>query len=187
LRNHRVSTLGTRSRFTKGKPLKFLILAFALLLVVAPLPTRADGLAQPSGRVILTITGKIAATNADGAAVFDLAMLDAMARRTTTAETPWFDKAHRFEGTLLSAVLDAAGATGRALRVQAINGYEAIIPLEDVAAYQIILATRIDGKELSVRDKGPLFVIYPFDDHPELYNEVYFNRSVWQVETVEVL
>jgi hypothetical protein len=167
--------------------LKFLILAFALLLVVAPPPARADELAQPSGRVILTVTGKIGAANADGAAVFDLAMLDAMARRTTTAETPWFDKAHSFEGTLLSAVLDAAGATGRALRVQAINGYEAVIPMEDVAAYPIILATRIDGKELSVRDKGPLFVIYPFDDHPELYNEVYFNRSVWQVEAVEVL
>jgi hypothetical protein len=114
-------------------------------------------------------------------------MLDAMASRTTTAETPWFDKVHTFEGPLLSAVLDAARAEGKALRVRAINGYEAIIPMEDVERYPIILATRIDGKVLSVRDKGPVFVIYPFDTSPELYNEVYYTRSVWQVETMEVL
>ena len=125
--------------------------------------------------------------NAGEAAVFDLAMLDALAGRETTAETPWFDQEHTFKGSLLSAVLDAAGAHGTALRVRAINGYEAVIPMEDVAAYPIILATRIDGKKLSVRDKGPIFVIYPFDRDPELYNEIYYTRSVWQVEAMEVL
>ena len=39
---------------------------------------------------------------------------------------------------------------------------------------------------MSVRDKGPIFVIYPFDEAPELYNETYFGRSVWQAVSVEV-
>jgi hypothetical protein len=166
---------------------KRLLVAIALLLSIAPPPARSEDLPAPSGRVILTVTGKIGTTNADGAAAFDLAMLDAMPGRETTAETPWFDAVHTFEGTLLSAVLDAAGASGTALRIRAINGYEAIIPMEDVANYPIILATRIDGQTLSVRDKGPILIIYPFDASPELYNEVYYARSVWQVATVEVL
>jgi hypothetical protein len=160
--------------------------ALALLLAVAA-PAVSGELAAPSGPVILTVTGKVGTTNSDAAAAFDLAMLDALAARETTAKTPWFDEAHTFKGSLLSAVLEAAGAHGTALRVRAINGYEAVIPMEDVASWPIILATRIDGKELSVRDKGPIFVIYPFDLNPDLHNEVYYTRSVWQVETMEVL
>ena len=44
----------------------------------------------------------------------------------------------------------------------------------------------MDGKPLSVRDKGPLFLIYPFDKNPELYNEKYFSRSVWQIKKIEI-
>ena len=39
---------------------------------------------------------------------------------------------------------------------------------------------------MAVREKGPLFVIYPFDADPSLFNEKYFNRSVWQVKAIEV-
>jgi len=39
---------------------------------------------------------------------------------------------------------------------------------------------------MSLRDKGPIFVIYPFDKHPELLNEVVFSRSVWQVTEIKV-
>ena len=39
---------------------------------------------------------------------------------------------------------------------------------------------------MSVRDKGPLFVIYPFDEAPELNNETYYGRSAWQVKSIEV-
>jgi hypothetical protein len=146
----------------------------------------AAPLGEPAGHVILTVDGQIGATNGAGAARFDLAMLDAMPKRATTAETPWFDGARTFEGPLLSEVLEAVGAEGTELRVRAINGYEAVIPLDDVAAWPIILATRIDGKPLSIRDKGPIFVIYPFDLEPDLYNEVYYARSVWQVEALDV-
>ena len=109
-----------------------------------------------------------------------------MPKRETTAETPWYDGARTFQGPLLSEVLEAVGANGSELRVRAINGYEATIPIADVDAYPVILATRIDGKVLSIRDKGPIFVIYPFDLGPALYNEVYYERSVWQVETLDV-
>ena len=34
---------------------------------------------------------------------------------------------------------------------------------------------------MSVRDKGPLILIYPFDSHPSLRAQMHFNRSIWQV------
>ena len=44
-----------------------------------------------------------------------------------------------------------------------------------------------EGKvRFSVRDKGPLFLVYPFDTNPETYNEKYFSRSVWQIKEIEV-
>ena len=30
-------------------------------------------------------------------------------------------------------------------------------------------------------DKGPLFIVYPFDSDPELKQQIYYNRSAWQV------
>ena len=79
------------------------------------------------------------------------------------------------------------GATGQTLRIAALNDYAADMPAADAHDIPVILATRIGGAVIPVRDKGPLFVIYPFDEMPELFNELYFGRSVWQVRSIEVI
>jgi hypothetical protein len=160
------------------------LLAWAV--AAAPHLAYADGLAPPTGEVILTLSGRMTQTNADGAAAFDFAMLDALPQRETVTSTPWHDGRHSFSGPTLSALMDAVGATGGSLHLVALNDYATDMPMEDVRTIPVILATRIDGEEISVRDKGPLFVIYPFDEQPELFNEVYFNRSVWQVAAIEI-
>jgi len=162
-------------------------LTFAFIAaLLLPGHASAEGLAAPTGRAILSVSGDIERTNAGEAAVFDLAMLDALVGRTTTTETPWYEGARSFSGPLLSSVLAAVGARGEAIRIVAINKYAAEIPLDEVAGYPVILATRLDGSVMSVRDKGPMFVIFPFSEAPELYNDQVFNRSVWQVTAIEV-
>lgn len=146
----------------------------------------AAPLSKPEGRVVLTVTGRIANRNDGEAAVFDLAMLEALPGRRSVIKTPWISGETTFEGPLGSALLDAVGAEGSVLHVAALNDYAADIPVEDFRSYPVILATRLDGKPLSVRDKGPIFVVYPFDLDPDLYNEVYFRRCVWQVKSIEV-
>lgn len=146
----------------------------------------AAELAAPTGDVVLTIDGSIDNTNADGTATFDLAMLDALPQRDTATKTPWYDGEESFSGPLVQALLNAVGAHGTTVTVRALNDYSADIPIEDFLANPVILASRLNGETLSVRDKGPLFVIYPFDLDPELYNEVYFGRSVWQVTAITV-
>lgn len=152
-------------------------------------PPRAAlaSLAPPSGRIILTVSGGVGVTNAEAAAAFDLAMLDALPQRDTITATPWHEGRPRFSGPTVASVLDAAGASGTMLRIVALNDYAAEMPMDDARSIPVILATRIDGKEIAVRDKGPIFVIYPFDERPDLFNEVYFGRSVWQVSRIEVM
>jgi hypothetical protein len=155
-------------------------------LVALTAAAAAGDLARPAGKVVLTISGKIENRNSEGGAVFDLAMLDALPSRKSVVNTPWYTNRTAFEGPLGSALLDAVGAKGDKLRVVALNDYAADIPVEDFRKWPVILATRLDGNPMSVREKGPLFVIYPFDADPSLFNEKYFNRSVWQVKSIEV-
>jgi hypothetical protein len=143
-------------------------------------------LPEPQNTPILTLTGTIANTNTDSGATFDDAMLASLPRRTITTSTPWYDRPRTFEGPLLRAVLAAVGATGRNLKVEALNDYAATMPFADALTYDVILADRIDGVPIPVRERGPLFIIYPFDQVPSLRNEQYYERSVWQVKSIEV-
>jgi len=87
---------------------------------------------------------------------------------------------------LLRDVLKAAGAQGRQLMAFALNDYKTSIPVEDAHRYDVIVARLLNGQSMSVREKGPLFIIYPFDDLPELRTETHYGRSAWQLKTLQV-
>lgn len=161
------------------------LLALIFALCAASLP--AAELPPPDREVILTVTGSIAHTNGDGVARFDRGMIDALPQRETRTTTPWYDGSQSFTGPLVSAILDAVGATGGTVRVHALNDYNADVPVQDFRDHPVIFATKRNGRVLTVRDKGPLFIIYPFDEEPSLFNELYFGRSVWQIVRIEVL
>lgn len=168
--------------------LKSLAATFVLgLFALMPLSVMAAPLPEPAGPVILDVSGTISTTNGDGVARFDLAMIDALPQRTTVTKSPWYDTVQTFEGPLLADLMAAVGASGSVLRLVALNDYAVEIPMQDIRDYPVILATRLEGSLMSVRDKGPLFVIYPFDEAPELFNEVYFSRSIWQLRKIEIL
>jgi hypothetical protein len=156
------------------------------LIALAPGMAGAGGLPAPTGAVVLTVTGRIANTNAGRTAEFDMAMLEALPGRTAKVNTPWAEGVNAFQGPLTRAVLEAVGAQGTKLKVTALNDYSAEVPAEDFIKFDVILALKKNDAYLPVRNQGPIFVIYPFDTNPNLYNEVYFGRSVWQVKSIEV-
>lgn len=162
-------------------------LATVLLTMSAFTAANAGPLDRPAGAIVLTVTGNVENTNVGGAATFDFAMLEALPGRSATMDTPWTTGSTTFEGPRLDAVIAAAGGHGKRLLVKALNDYTAEIPFEDATSLETILAVKMNGAPMSVRDKGPLFLIYPFDKNPELYNEKYFSRSVWQIREIEVL
>lgn len=161
----------------------------AVLVPVPPAIAASAALTQPEGQVILEVTGAIARGNGEGGAVarFDLAMLEALPQRDTVTATPWYEGPQHFKGPLIASLLDAVAAEGTRLRVTAINDFSAELPVAEVLALPVILATRLNGERMPVREKGPLFVIYPFDEVTGLLNETTLNRSVWQVKAIEIL
>jgi hypothetical protein len=154
-------------------------------LLSSALPARA--LDKPTGPVVLTVSGRVRQVNEGGSAQFDMGMLEAIPQQNLVTRTPWFAQARRFTGPLLRDVLTRAGANGSMLRLIALNDYRVDMPMDDAQRHDVVLARLIDDKPMTVRDKGPLFIIYPFDSKPELRSAVYYSRSAWQLRTIEVL
>jgi hypothetical protein len=146
----------------------------------------AAPLGKPSGEPILEIVGAIESTNVSGAAVFDRTMLEELGLETIVTTTPWHQGQVRFEGVSLQKLMAAVGAHGKTVKAIALNDYVTTIPIEDLADHQPILALKRDGRYMPVRDKGPLFVIYPYDSKAELKSQMYYARSAWQVRRLEV-
>ncbi|HEX9857587.1 MAG TPA: oxidoreductase, partial [Paracoccaceae bacterium] len=43
-----------------------------------------------------------------------------------------------------------------------------------------------NGVPLSVRDMGPLWVIYPYDSDVDYQSEVIYSRSIWQLQRMDI-
>jgi hypothetical protein len=157
--------------------------AAAGLALAAPWVQALD--AAP-GKVVLSIAGNLTKANAGAKADFDMAMLEKLPQHSFTTATPWYPQPKTFTGPLLRDVLAAAGAKGALLRAVALNDYKIEIPAGDADKFDVIVARLLDGQPMPVREKGPLFIVYPFDSSTELRSERYYSRSAWQLRTLEV-
>lgn len=147
------------------------------------LGAQAQPAATGGDRTLLQVSGKIGAGSNDR---FDLARLDALPQHRFTTRTPWHNGPVTFSGPLLRDVLAAVQAQGTELKATALNDYRVTIPLQDTLRFPLLLATRIDGQTIPVRTKGPLFIVYPFDTDRQLQSNTYYERSIWQLKSIEV-
>ncbi|MGQ7847288.1 molybdopterin-dependent oxidoreductase [Granulosicoccus sp. 3-233] len=145
----------------------------------------AGELAQPEGEVILVVKGSIAHTNAPGQARFDYAMLADLGLVSEQIDTEWTPAGAVFEGIRAHKLLELVGASGKRIRVTAVNDYSVSIPFEDLADYATLLATSRDGKRLRLRDQGPLWLMYVPYDRPDEIQTILNHRMVWQLQTLE--
>lgn len=152
------------------------------LAVTLGLPWPA--LAEPTpgkGRIVLTVQAQ------GGKPVdFDMAAVEALPQHSFRTSTPWYPQPVSFTGPLLRDVLAAAGARGQTLRAVALNDYKVELPASDAARFEVIVARLLDGRPMPVRERGPLFIVYPFDTSAELKSERYYSRSAWQLRRIEV-
>ena len=168
------------------KPLcaKFLTLAAVVLCLGGP--QAAQALEPAKGKVILTVSGKVGEKNTATAAVFDMAMLESLPQQNFTTLTPWDKQPIKFTGPLLRDVLAAAKAQGTTIKAAALNDYQTSIPLDDAQKFDVILAHKMNGQNIPVKTKGPLFIVYPFDANPVLRSTVYYERAAWQLKSLTI-
>ncbi|WP_347916964.1 molybdopterin-dependent oxidoreductase [Paracoccus marcusii] len=149
------------------------IAALFLLLALAG-PALAD---DP----LLTVVGP------DGTQTYDQAALQAFAPVSFATSTIWTEGQPTFTGIPLQTILTDAGIDQGTVSAVAINDYAVQIPVDEVTADYPIVAFQQDGQVMSVRDKGPLWVIYPYDSDPALQSEVTYARSIWQLVRIEAV
>jgi hypothetical protein len=137
---------------------------------------------------VLTVSGRVSNTNQGDAAVFDMATLERVGVVRYTTPTAWTPKPVTFEGVLLERLLEAlkVPANATTLKMTALNDYSIEIPIADVRKWPVMLAVKADGEYMSVRDKGPVWVVYPRHINQELGNRQYNARWIWQLARIEV-
>ena len=142
-----------------------------------------DARAQSSSNTLLTVSGNIAG---GGEIHFDREALEALATETVRTSTPWTEGVQEFQAIPLKALLAHVGAKGSMLKAVALNDYAADVPIEDSIAAGGFIAIRQNGKPMSIRNKGPLWILFPYDADPKLTTDSYLNRSVWQLRSLAV-
>lgn len=152
--------------------------------------THFIGVANAAPPVVVTITLTIIAPNGTTRVLStdDFTKLPQNKLQTNTA---WTEGPQNFDGVLLRDVLATVGVDGRdatshSITVLALNDYSISIPLEDAYKYDVLVAHKMNGKELNRRDKGPYWIVYPRDQHEELNDSRYDHRWAWQLKQIEV-
>ncbi len=117
-----------------------------------------------------------------------LAEIEAMEQTEFDTSTIWTDGEIHFSGVPVMKLLQHIGVNGNTLVMSALNDYSMEMPVSELEEYAPIIATRMNGELMSVRDKGPYWVIFPFDEAPDRYRtETNHARSVWQLVRLSVV
>jgi hypothetical protein len=189
-----------------GFPVKRILSAFAVLCLLGVAASADAGTAYndayevvsdgtiapgtplpaPQGPVVLTVRGKLA--GGQDSVSFDMATLEQIGLVRFTTKTEWTDGPVEFEGVLLKdllAVLEAGGDAEK-LTLKALNDYISSMPISDAADYPVILAIKENGQYMSVRERGPLWIVYPQDAYPEVGRREFLSRWVWQLAEIGI-
>ena len=166
------------------------VVGFALagaLLPFVQIAHAAQG-AVPAGSLSLDVDGEVRVTNnADHTAYhFTEAQLLALPAHSITTATTWTPRS-TFTGPLLSDVLKAVGAYGSEIEIHTLDDYTCVVPVADAARYGVVVAYAMNGQRLKVSNFGPLFLIYPRDQHPlELYGAAGDSKFAWQIKSMTI-
>lgn len=160
------------------------ILAILAMTFATPLTALATDFRSPQGDVLLTITHG----GNDGQTIeLDFAGLEALGLTTIETSTIWTEGTQVFEGVELAAITKALGISSGSISAVALNDYTVEIPVSDAIDGGPILAIKRNSVPMSVRDKGPVWVIYPYDSSAKYRTEVVYSRSIWQLARIDFM
>jgi hypothetical protein len=186
LREVRAQRPTARSRALTTTAFTSLLLA-SVTCLAEDIGPRPSALCPPTSGIHVL---RLVATGPNRQAVCDITGLQALPQRELVTSLPpslGQAGAHRWLGVSLRLLAERmGGGPGSVLQLTALNDYAVSVPWSDLVRYDPIVAYQRNGMALSVREKGPMMLIYPFDAHPELHAQRYLNRSIWQIHAITV-
>jgi hypothetical protein len=118
---------------------------------------------------------------------YSLAQISQMQDSKIVTATPWTKGKTSFQGIAIATLLKSLHVKNYTkLKISALNQYWSMIPRTDIEKYNPILAIKQNGKYMPIRNKGPIWVIYPLSESDELHNKALHSRMVWQVSKIEI-
>lgn len=84
-----------------------------------------------------------------------------------------------FQGIAVSQLLEKSEVDPKVKEVTFLssNNYRVTVSLEDLQRYPILLAWSKDSKPLTRSEGGPLYLVFPYSDYPELPNK--YSDAFW--------
>ncbi len=156
----------------------------SVFLAVIVATQASAGTTDATANPVLEVTG-----GQETGQTFSLSVQDLrnIAVQDIVTSTIWTEGVHEFTGVPLYALLQHLDVTGSTIQAVALNDYAVSIPLSDARTGGPIVAFAIDGQPIPRREKGPLWIIYPFDQSPEYRTETVYSRSIWQLNRLNII
>lgn len=116
-----------------------------------------------------------------------LSDMQTLETRTLQAAFPQGEPVQDWRGVPLTTVLRALDAEdGGLVRLTALDGYQVDVSREQIEAYQPILAYERDQSPLTLGELGPVILIWPRQNDPELH-QMTDDLWPWAVFSVEIV
>lgn len=153
----------------------------ACLLLLIPTAVMAlDGLPMGDGPAVVTIHARGIDHPLDATA------LRSLPAETFTTETIWTDGEQTFTGVRVTELLTRLGVDHGTLTLIAANDYRITINVDHFTPDGALLAYDRNGTAMTLRDKGPVWMVYPYDADPRFRTEITYANSIWQLDRIEI-
>ncbi|MEX0970182.1 MAG: hypothetical protein WD046_07045 [Paracoccaceae bacterium] len=111
----------------------------------------------------------------------------ALPQYAIATENEYLEGLNCYEGPLgrdVVALLD--GEPEAFVALTAMNDYRVEAPFAHLLEFDVIFTTSVNNARLSLRDKGPIWVVYPQSDNAILQDTFYGTYMIWQLIKVEL-
>ncbi|MBM7456876.1 hypothetical protein HNR62_002778 [Oceanisphaera litoralis] len=146
--------------------------------------------AQATEPVVLTLFGDIRLDERQFERLdFTLSELQAMPQSDITTVHPWVNRPHHYRGVDLNRLMARLFGHRRVatLYLESLNGFSVAVDWPQVSPFAPILAWQDDGKVISRRNKGPLWLMLPYDAVPRVRQADFLHFMAWQLRVIRVL
>ncbi|OWU84983.1 hypothetical protein ATO6_11485 [Oceanicola sp. 22II-s10i] len=117
--------------------------------------------------------------------VLDRSDLAAMPQDGFVTTTIWTEGPQSFRGVRVASLMTALGIPAGHALLTAANGYQVESGIKDLMPDAALIAIERNGAPMSLRDKGPLWLVYEYDSAHVFRTEVVYARSIWQLDRID--
>jgi hypothetical protein len=114
--------------------------------------------------------------------------LSALKQQEIITSSLWTTGVNTFTGPNLKDVVELWGALDDIAEIHliAFDNYQIDIPKDLINDTHPVVANRFNGEAYSLRQKGPLWIMFPFDESDDMQTGLYQSRAVWHLTTIEI-